>query len=69
MAGRKMRIGIMSKEAYRLRTISIAKGEYRPKKNEPKVWFESMKSLGQVLSGQNQRLLRLTLLTNRSRPR
>ncbi|MBI9084205.1 MAG: hypothetical protein JEZ11_11450 [Desulfobacterales bacterium] len=29
------------------------------KKNEPTVWFESMESLGQVLSGQNRILLRL----------
>ena len=58
MAG-KMKIGVMSKEDYRQRTIAIAKGEYKPKKTEPKVWFESMESLGQILSGQNQKLLRL----------
>ena len=54
-----MKIGIMSKEDYRHRTIAIAKGAYKPRANEPKVWFESMESLGQVLSGQNQNLLRL----------
>lgn len=54
-----LKIGILSKEDYRKRTIAIAKGEYKPKKNEPAVWFESMESLGQVLSGQNQRLLRI----------
>jgi predicted transcriptional regulator len=54
-----MKIGILSKDDYRKRTIAIAKGEYKPKKNEPTVWFESMESLGQVLSGQNQRLLRI----------
>ncbi len=59
MASKVMKIGIMSKEDYRHRTIAIAKGEYKPLKNEPKVWFESMESLGQVLSGQNQILLRL----------
>ena len=48
-----MKIGILSKDEYRKRTISIAKGEYRPRKDEPKVWFESMESLGQILSGQN----------------
>jgi predicted transcriptional regulator len=53
-----LKIGILSKEDYRKRTIAIAKGEYHPKKNEPKVWFESMESLGQILSGQNQKLLR-----------
>ncbi|WP_459924264.1 HVO_A0114 family putative DNA-binding protein [Desulfatiferula olefinivorans] len=54
-----MKIGIMSKDAYRKRTIAIAKGEYKTRKDEPKVWFESMESLGQVLSGQNQQLLKL----------
>jgi len=54
-----MKIGILSKDDYRKRTIAIAKGEYTPKKNEPTVWFESMESLGQILSGQNQRLLRI----------
>jgi hypothetical protein len=46
-----MKIGILSKDDYRKRTIAIAKGEYKPKKNEPTVWFESMESLGQILSG------------------
>lgn len=54
-----MKIGILSREEYRKRTIAIAKGEYKPKANEPKIWFESMSSLGQILSGQNQQLLRL----------
>ena len=54
-----MKIGIMSKDDYRKRTIAIAKGEYKPLKDEPKIWFESMESLGQILSGQNQKLLRV----------
>ena len=54
-----MKIGILSKDDYRKRTIAIAKGEYKPKRTEPTVWFESMESLGQVLSGQNQELLRI----------
>ena len=59
MARKMMKIGIMSKENYKQRTIAIARGEYRPQQNDPKVWFESMESLGQVLSGQNQKLLKL----------
>lgn len=54
-----MKIGILSRDDYRKRTIAIAKGEYKPRKDEPKVWFESMESVGQVLSGQNQDLLRI----------
>ena len=54
-----MNVGILSQEDYRKRTISIAKGEYKPKKNEPKIWFESIKSLSQILSNENQELLKL----------
>ena len=54
-----MKIGILSKQDYRKRTIAIAKGEYKSREDEPKVWFESMESLGQILSGQNQQLLRV----------
>ena len=59
MASKLLRIGIMSKDEYKKRTIAIAKGEYKPKKNEPKVWFESVKSMAQILSSENQDLLRV----------
>lgn len=59
MKKKLLKIGILSKENYRKRSIAIARGEYKPRPDEPKVWFESMESLGQVLSGQNQELLRL----------
>lgn len=59
MAKRIMKIGVLSKEDYQKRTIAIAKGEHKPRKDEPKIFFESMESAGQVLSGQNQELLRL----------
>jgi len=54
-------IGIMSREAYKQRTFAIAKGEYRERKNEPKIWFESLNSMAQVLSSENRELLRLIL--------
>jgi len=54
-------VGIMSKEEYKQRTIQIAKGEYKPKKNEPKIWFESLKSMAQILSNENRQLLRIIL--------
>ncbi len=54
-------VGIMSKEAYKERTMAIARGEYKPKKNEPKVWFESLKSMAQILSNENRALLRTIL--------
>lgn len=45
MTSRTLYVGIMSKADYIKRIIAIAKGEYKPKTNEPKVWFESIKSL------------------------
>ena len=59
MTSRILYVGIMSKADYIKRTIAITKGEYKPKANEPKVWFESIKSLAQVLSNENQELLKI----------
>jgi len=56
-----MNVGIISRENYKNRTIAIAKGTYKPKKDEPKVWFESIKSLSQILSNENQELLKLII--------
>jgi predicted transcriptional regulator len=56
-----LKIGIASREAYKKRTLAIAKGNYVPAKNEPKVWFDSLGTLSQVLSDQNRSLLRLIL--------
>ncbi len=56
-----MNVGIMSRENYKNRTIAIAKGEYKPKSNDPKIWFESVKSLSQVLSNENQELLKFII--------
>ena len=49
----------MSREDYKKRTMAIARGEYRPKKGEPKVWFETLQSMAQVLSSENQQLLKI----------
>lgn len=56
---RKIVIGIMSQEDIRKRIVAIAKGQYKPKGNEPKVWFPSMKSVAEVLSDQNRALLKM----------
>jgi len=56
-----MNIGIISFGDYKKRTIAIAKGEYKPKNDEPKIWFESVKSFAQVLSNENQELLKIIL--------
>ncbi len=52
-------IGIMPQEKIRERVLAIARGEYRPKADEPKIWFTSMKSLAEVLSDDNRALLRV----------
>ena len=61
MRAKTIYVGIMSKEAYKQRTMAIARGEYKPKKNEPKIWFESLKSMAQILSNENRQLLRTIL--------
>ena len=59
MMGKKiLKIGIISQDDYKKRTIAIARGKYKPRKDEPKVWFESVQSMAQVLSSENQKLLR-----------
>ena len=57
MAKKVIKVGIMSREDYKKRTIEIARGEHKPKKSEPKIWFESLQSMAQVLSKENQQLL------------
>jgi predicted transcriptional regulator len=58
MPSKVMKVGIISKQDYIKRTLAIAKGDYKPRKDEPKIWFESIQSLAQVLSTENQKLLR-----------
>ncbi|MEB3337045.1 MAG: hypothetical protein VKJ46_06255 [Leptolyngbyaceae bacterium] len=66
MTTKIMKIGIISREDYRKRTIEIAKGHYKPREGEPKVWFDSIKSISQVLSSENQELLKI-IITNEPR--
>lgn len=56
-------IGILSQEKIRERVLAIACGSYKPKPNEPKVWFTSMKSLAEVLSDENRALLHVIMET------
>ncbi len=50
-------IGIMPQAEMRARALSIAKGKYKPKPGEPKIWFPSMRSVAEVLSDENRNLL------------
>lgn len=57
--------GIISAEKFKERAIQIAKGEYKPKPEEPKIWFESLNTLAQTLNPVTIELLRLI---DRERP-
>ena len=52
-------IGVMPQDKIRARAIAIAKGEYKPKRGEPKIWFTSMSSVAKVLSDSNRALLKV----------
>jgi predicted transcriptional regulator len=56
-----IKIGIMSQKKIRDRTLAIARGEYKPRANEPKIWFTSIRSLAEVLSDDNQSLLQMIM--------
>lgn len=57
-------IGIMPQDKIRDRLLSIARGEYKPKSGDPKIWFNSMRSLAEVLSDENRSLLQVIKDTN-----
>ena len=50
-------IGIASVEAYKSRTMAIARGELKLTAQSPKVWFTSIESFARVLSDRNRDLL------------
>ncbi len=61
MKQKVLNIGIISYPDYKKRSMAIARGKYRPKSDEPKIWFESLQSMAQVLSNENQLLLKIIL--------
>lgn len=56
---KKIVIGVMPQKQIRARALAIARGEYKPKPGEPKVWFTSMKSVAEILSDSNRALLKV----------
>ncbi len=52
-----LKVGIASYEDMKARTMAIAKGERRPGRDEPKVWFSSAESFAKILSNKNRALL------------
>ena len=58
-----LKVGIATLEQYKKRTMAIARGEYVPAPGEPKVWFQSLETMSQVLSDKNRALLALIAKT------
>jgi len=54
-----LRVGIASYKDMKARTMAIARGEYKPGKDEPQIWFTSAESFAKVLSDKNRALLDL----------
>ena len=54
-----LRIGIADYGQMKERTLAIARGDYRPARGEPTVWFTSIESFAKVLSERNRALLTL----------
>ena len=61
-----IKVGIASQEEIRERMLAIAKGEFKPKLSDPRIWFTSMRSLSQAVSDENRALLDV-IRTARSR--
>jgi len=59
-----LKVGILPWSEFKTRTLDIASGRLKPKPGEPKIWFESIRSLAQVLSPENQQLLSLIVQHN-----
>jgi predicted transcriptional regulator len=56
---KKLIVGIASYDEMKARSLAIARGEYSPKRGEPKVWFTSLESFAKVLSKRNVELLQI----------
>jgi predicted transcriptional regulator len=59
MTANILKIGIASREEQRARTRAIARGEFKPSIDDPKVWFTSIESFAPVLSTKNKLLLEI----------
>jgi predicted transcriptional regulator len=51
-----LRIGIASADEFKARTIAVARGQWKVKAGEPKLWFSSAQSIGKLID-QNWTLL------------
>jgi predicted transcriptional regulator len=56
---KQIKVGIMPLKQFQAYTRAIVTGKHKRKRGEPKIWFNSIASLAQVLSDQNRKLLAL----------
>ena len=56
---KKIIIGLAPQQAIRARALAIARADHRPRRDEPKIWFTSMRLLAELLSDDNRALLRV----------
>ncbi|RAI36923.1 helix-turn-helix domain-containing protein [Rhodoplanes roseus] len=56
-------VGIATYEQFKERTLAIARGEHKPARGEPKIWFSSIESFAKVLSDRNRALLQVIAQT------
>jgi predicted transcriptional regulator len=59
MSTKVIKVGIMPYEKFKQYTFAIACGKHKPRKNAPKIWFESIETMSQVLSTRNVELLKI----------
>lgn len=65
---KKTVIGIASQDEIRARALAIARGEYKPATDEPKIWFTSIRSLADANERQdNLELVKLVRKRRRER--
>ena len=57
LAAASIPIGIAGYDRMKARTMAMARGEHKPARGEPTVWFTSIESFAKVLSGRNRELL------------
>ena len=57
-----LKIGIAGYDRMKARTVAIARGEHKPARGEPTVWFTSIESFAKVLSQRNRELLAMIAL-------
>ena len=59
-----LQIGTASSEPVKACTMAITRGEHKPAKGEPTVWFTSIESFAKVLSERNRELFALIVREN-----